>query len=120
MVHFVDPNEEGNYPVCPWLAVTGTYCPGCGTMRAVAALTHADLLGALQMNIMLLAFLPFLVWAWSKWLYRIFRPPEYPPPMPRPVWLWLMLVGILGFWLVRNLPFGAFLAPGGEPAPLLL
>ncbi|MDS1269348.1 DUF2752 domain-containing protein [Lipingzhangella sp. LS1_29] len=119
LVHFVDPNEEGNYPVCPWLALTGTYCPGCGTMRAVAALTHADIVGALQMNLLLMAFLPFLAWAWATWLYRAFRPPKRPPPVPRPLWLWLMLVGILGYWIVRNIPAVSFLAPGGVPAPLL-
>jgi hypothetical protein len=26
----VDPNEGGHYPACPFLALTGLYCPACG------------------------------------------------------------------------------------------
>lgn len=115
LLHFVDPNEQGNYPVCPWLLVTGTWCPGCGTMRAVHALTHLDIAGAAQMNVLFLAFLPYLGYAYGKWLYRSFKPAPpraAPARMPSPVWLYLLVAAILAYWLVRNLPFGAFLAPG--------
>ena len=37
----VDPNVAGHYPTCPILAVTGWYCPGCGTLRAVHALAQS-------------------------------------------------------------------------------
>lgn len=123
MVHLVDPHEPGNYPVCPWLALTGTYCPGCGSMRAVAALTHLDLAGAAQMNIALLLLLPLVAWSWGTWLYRSFRPSppptatDPPPRMANPAWYWALLAAILGYWLVRNLPFATFLAPGGLVPP---
>ena len=38
----LDPNVAGHYPTCPWLALTGTYCPGCGSLRAIHALAHGD------------------------------------------------------------------------------
>ncbi|TDQ48517.1 DUF2752 domain-containing protein [Actinorugispora endophytica] len=113
VVHFVDPNEPGHYPTCPWLALTGTYCPGCGSTRAVHALTSLDIVGAAQMNIFLVAALPFLAWAYARWVYGSFRPPARPPRLVHPFWLWSLLAGIVGFWIARNLPFGAFLAPGG-------
>lgn len=119
VVHLVDPNEPGFYPTCPWLALTGTYCPGCGTTRALHALTHLDVLAAAQMNILLLAVLPFLAFAYLRWVYRSFRPSDRPPARLHPFWVWALPGVILVFWLVRNLPFGAFLAPGGIPAPLL-
>ncbi len=115
LLHFVDPNQQGNYPTCPWLLMTGTWCPGCGTMRTIHALTHLDIVGALQLNVMFLVFLPFLAYAYGKWVYRSFRPapPQIGPVrMPSPVWLYLLVVAIMAFWVVRNLPFGAFLAPG--------
>jgi hypothetical protein len=34
LVHVVDPNDSGNYPTCPFLALTGRFCPGCGSLRA--------------------------------------------------------------------------------------
>lgn len=118
MVHFLDPNEQGNYPTCPWLMLTGTYCPGCGTMRAVAALSHLDLMGAVQMNVLLLGLLPFLLWAWTKWFYRCVRPPTGPPPAPTATGVWILLIVIVGFWVIRNLPFATFLAPGGATPPV--
>ena len=33
-VGLVDPNESGHYPTCPFLALTGRFCPGCGSLRA--------------------------------------------------------------------------------------
>ncbi len=119
VVHLVDPNEPGHYPTCPWLAVTGTYCPGCGTTRALHALTHLDIVGAAQMNILLLAVLPFLAHAYVRWLHRAFRPSDEPPGQVSQFWAWLLLGAVLVFWVVRNLPFGVLLAPGGIPAPLL-
>ncbi|PSK86553.1 uncharacterized protein DUF2752 [Murinocardiopsis flavida] len=112
LVHVVDPNEAGNYPTCPWLMVTGTYCPGCGTMRAVSALTNGDLAGAFAMNPLTMVLLPILAVGWARWLYASLRPGPDPFDSVRPVWLWLLLGVVLAFWLVRNLPFGAFLAPG--------
>ncbi|WP_233515367.1 DUF2752 domain-containing protein [Marinitenerispora sediminis] len=115
LVHFVDPHEPGHYPTCPWLALTGTYCPGCGTMRCVNALTNLDIAGAAQMNILTLAMVPIMGVAYLRWLYRSLRPSARPPRPIHPFWLWTLLVVILAFWVLRNLPFAAFLAPGGVP-----
>jgi len=46
----VDPNAAGHYPACPFLAVTGWYCPGCGALRAVHALGQGDVMTALARN----------------------------------------------------------------------
>ena len=83
VVHVVDPNVPGRYPVCPWLTVTGTYCPGCGTTRALHALTYFDIVGAAQMNLLLLAVLPFLAFAYVRWVYRSFRRRPRLPHRPR-------------------------------------
>ncbi|MBB6172376.1 hypothetical protein HNR23_002436 [Nocardiopsis mwathae] len=112
MVHFVDPHEPGHYPTCPWLMLTGTFCPGCGTMRAVNALTNLDLVGALQMNVLTVALIPVLAYSWGQWVYYAVRPPTGRVKMAHPFWLWLLLGVILTFWVVRNLPFASFLAPG--------
>lgn len=120
IVHTMDPNEPGNYPTCPWLLLTGTWCPGCGSTRAVHALTNLDIAGAAQMNVVLLALLPYILFSYGRWLYRSFRPlPPGAPPRKAtpPVVLGAFLVLILVFWAVRNTPFGVILAPGGVPAP---
>lgn len=112
MVHFVDPHEPGHYPVCPWLFFTGTFCPGCGTMRGVNALTNGDIVGALRMNAFTMMMLPALGYGYVVWLYRSFRPKRYSGSSQIPtLWLYLFLGVLLAFWLVRNLPFGSVLAP---------
>ncbi|WP_017579838.1 DUF2752 domain-containing protein [Nocardiopsis valliformis] len=116
LLHVVDPNEPGNYPTCPWLLLTGTFCPGCGTMRAVALLTHLDVLGALGMNPLLVLLLPFLAYTYLRWLIRALRP-RARPPEPGSTWIvWAILVSFVVFWIARNLPWFSFLAPG---TPLL-
>jgi hypothetical protein len=116
LLHLVDPNEPGNYPTCPWLLLTGTFCPGCGTMRAVALLTHLDVSGALAMNPLLVLLLPYLALTYLTWLAGTLRP-RARPPRPAPTWfVWTILVSFVVFWIARNLPWFSFLAPG---TPLL-
>src|SRR5690606_29528852 len=38
VVATVSPEEPGHYPTCPFLALTGAWCPGCGSLRALHAL----------------------------------------------------------------------------------
>ncbi|WP_397222566.1 DUF2752 domain-containing protein [Nocardiopsis lambiniae] len=112
LLHFVDPNEPGNYPTCPWLLMTGTFCPGCGTMRAIALTTQGDVLGAISMNPLLTLLVPYILWSYVQWVASTIRPPRR-PPRPTPSWfLWTLTVTVTGFWVARNLPWFSFLAPG--------
>ena len=45
-----DPHTSGSWPTCPFLALTGVPCPGCGGLRAVHDLMAGDLAGALSSN----------------------------------------------------------------------
>ncbi|MFG2007167.1 DUF2752 domain-containing protein [Spirillospora sp. NPDC048911] len=106
----VDPNESGHYPTCPFLAVTGYQCPGCGSLRTIHALTHGDLGTALGLNVFTVAMIPVLAYFWIRWTFARARgrPARTKPADPRLIWAFLALV--LLFWLIRNLPFGTFLA----------
>ena len=46
--------------LCPFHAVTGYWCPVCGSLRAVASLTRLDVAGALSANLVVTLLLPFL------------------------------------------------------------
>ncbi|WP_116245216.1 DUF2752 domain-containing protein [Nocardiopsis sp. FIRDI 009] len=113
LVHFVDPNEPGNYPTCPWLLLTGTYCPGCGTTRAVALVTHGDILGAVSMNpLLMLAFGPFLLYTYLRW-FKDSLTGRRTPRRAAPMWVyWTVVTSVFVFWVLRNLPWFDFLAPG--------
>lgn len=109
----VDPNTPGNpLPPCPFYALTGIWCPGCGSTRCLHALVNGDLSQAMAMNpLLVISIIPMVIMAlhgaglWPHrltWMVRLFA-----RPMP-----WMFL--ILGYWIARNLPWAPFnmLAPG--------
>ncbi len=110
VVALVDPSEPGHYPTCPFLALTGLYCPGCGSLRAVHALAHGQVLTAAGFNVLSLASLPLLAVIWLRWTRRTWTGAARAQPLPA-VWLWALAVLVVVFGVVRNLPFGASLAP---------
>jgi hypothetical protein len=110
LVAVVDPNEEGHYPTCPFLSLTGFQCPGCGSMRTVHALVHGRLQEAFSLNVLTVVMLPFLAFFWFRWARAraLDRPAR--TKAAHPALIWLLFAVIVIFWVVRNLPFGAFLA----------
>ncbi|MFF2656610.1 DUF2752 domain-containing protein [Kitasatospora sp. NPDC058032] len=107
----VDPNVPGHYPDCPFLAATGWWCPGCGGLRCVHALTHGDLSGALHDNAVAVLLFAVLGVLWVRWLWAALR--ALPGPglaLGARRWVLVGLL-VLVFTVVRNLPVGAGLAP---------
>lgn len=106
----VDPNAPGHYPTCPFLAVTGYWCPGCGGLRAMHALTHGHPLQALHDNAFGLAAVAALSVWWLAWLVARWRGR---PLSFRPVRAVLIAVIVVMpvFTVLRNLPIGHILAP---------
>ena len=106
----VDPNVAGHYPPCPFLAITGWYCPGCGALRAVHALAHGDLMTALARNPFVVVALGCVVVAWVLLLGRTVR--GRPVRWLAPPWaLYGVLGAILVFWVLRNVPGWTWLSP---------
>ena len=76
--------------LCLFHNLTGLYCPGCGTGRAVSGFLRGRSLRWVRVVFPFLGFRPVYV---SQRTLKI-------------------LIGIiLGFWILRNLPMFAFLAP---------
>lgn len=119
LLHLRDPHTAGSYGGCPLLFVTGLYCPGCGGLRAVHDLTHADLTAALSSNLLVVAvLLPmagvlWLAWTRSRWRGRpLAALTALPTTAARARVLgWSTLGLLLAFGLVRNLPVGSWFAP---------
>ena len=107
----VDPNEAGHYPTCPSLWLTGWYCPGCGSLRAVHDMAHLNFAGAIDMNPFAIVAIAWLVWRWGWWLAasvghgRVAR--------PAPGWVIYLLAGaVIAYWVLRNVgPLAPYLAP---------
>ncbi|UQX88333.1 DUF2752 domain-containing protein [Jatrophihabitans telluris] len=112
-LYFVNPNTT-HVPLCPFHAVTGLNCPLCGATRATYALLHGDVVTALHDNAVYVLGLPLLFWLGWRW-YRATAGPDRPGAsrhrlMPRAVFI-ALLVLLVVFGVVRNLPIGAFLSP---------
>lgn len=107
----VDPNQPGHYPSCPFFFATGLFCPGCGTLRAMHAVGHADVVSALGLNPLAVASIPFLLFWWGRWAIRSWQGRPARTTLAHPAYLWGFLALVIVFWVARNLPFGRFLAP---------
>ncbi len=107
----VDPNEGGHYPTCPFLAITGFYCPGCGTLRACHALLHLDPVTAWERNPLLIVALPLMVASWVMWGLRVVERTTWSTILIPPSWLWAAIAVIVSFWILRNVPGWTVLSP---------
>ncbi|MGO8690720.1 MAG: DUF2752 domain-containing protein [Thermoguttaceae bacterium] len=94
LLYVVDPAKPGVFPPCPFHALTGLHCPGCGSLRATHQLLHGHLAAALRMNPLFVVSLPLLglLWLFPRW--------------QRKAWVgWLVLAVVVVYWIARNLPF---------------
>ena len=91
---------------CPFLAVTGHYCPGCGGTRAILALLHGDVAAAWHNNALALTVFPAVVafaWLAPERLQRAVATRQ-------PVVIALAVTLTLAFTIARNT-----VAPGLAP-----
>jgi hypothetical protein len=112
-LHLRDPHSSGSWGLCPWLALTGHYCPGCGVLRAVNDLTNGDLAAAASSNLVFVLVLPLVVLGWARWTARAWSGAEKPRASRQRAGVWIALATVvtLVFGVARNLPSGSWLAP---------
>lgn len=99
---------------CPFFALTGLYCPGCGSGRAATALVHLDLLSALRNNVMfVLCILPCGYYMLKLYVKTVFAKDLIPWKEPPTLVYQIIAAAFILFWILRNLPFFPFtlLAP---------
>ena len=113
LIYIFDPRIQGMYPICPFFGLTGCHCAGCGTLRALHRLLHADIAGALGYNVFAVVALPFIAYSYLSEATRAFTKRSLPGVFINHRWIWTLLVVIIAFWIVRNLPVHPFsvLAP---------
>ena len=122
LLHLRDPHASGSYGFCPWLVVTGTYCPGCGGLRAVNDLTGGDIAAAASSNVLFVGSIPLVVLLWARWLRVRWSGDRWTggrwAARRRPVgerralaYAAAALVVAIAFGIARNTPWGSWLAP---------
>jgi hypothetical protein len=103
----VNPNTT-HLPLCPLHAMTGLWCPLCGSTRAGYAMLHGQFGVALHDNALVVLGLPVLLLLWLR------RTAGGGTGRLVPAWLfWPSLAVAIAFGVLRNLPSGSWLAPPG-------
>lgn len=63
-----DPSNGGRFLPCPFRALTGWWCPGCGLTRATHHLLQGEIVQALRYNLFVVVILFALAATWGVWL----------------------------------------------------
>jgi hypothetical protein len=100
LLALADPSANPFFPPCPFHAVTGWLCPGCGSTRAMHALLHGHLIEALQLNPLAVAAVPFVARHVVK---GFFGRTDAVVSHMRPVYIRALAVAIALFGILRNL-----------------
>jgi len=109
-----DPSQLRFLPRCPFLVLTGFYCPGCGALRALHQLLMGNVGNALAFNPFAVLATPFLVYGGVSFLSFRVRGRYLPRIFVPARWIWGLCAAIVLFGVLRNIPVYPLnmLAPG--------
>lgn len=98
----VPPTTSDIYAPCPWRAITGTHCPGCGSLRGLSGLLGGDVLALPRNNMLAALAVPFLglsFWALVSQALFGYRP--YRIMLTKTETL-LLAMAIIAYGILRN------------------
>ena len=104
LLFFFAPEQHAFYPRCLLYTLSGWQCPGCGGLRATHHLLHGRFVTAFHYNPLLLLSLPILGTIFISHLLRAVTGRSFTNPFKQTVWIWLLLIVVLLFGILRNLP----------------
>lgn len=90
---------------CPFHLVTGLQCPGCGVTRMCLALLRLDFSAAWQANPGLLLLCPVLLLLFARLSVQYLRTGDWRPSRRVSLLIWAILIYLLVYSVLRNLPF---------------
>lgn len=103
LLFFFNP-EAVRYPPCFFKMITGLQCPGCGSARASYHLLHGHLLTAIDYNLLFTAALPLVAIEGISRLFLLRKNPILKFGLFNYIKAWQVMLVVIIFWLVRNLP----------------
>ncbi len=100
-----DPRLLTPYVQCPLHALTGLYCPGCGTMRALHALFNGEIVAALGYNPLMMLLMPLLLVKLLLDRRKNFKLLRF---LDTPAAYWTILAVLVVYTILRNIPAEPF------------
>jgi len=91
--------------------LTRLYCPGCGAQRSFHALLNGHIITAVDYNLLFILFLPLIIYFILA--FALGKKHAATSFIYKPVFSCAVLVVVVSFWILRNIPFAPFswLAP---------
>lgn len=108
LLYVFNPSESGLFPPCPFHALTGWYCPGCGSLRALHQLLHGEISAAMRLNPLMVLSLPFVAYGLAAEVFKTCLGIKLPVVHLRAYWIWVIFVLIILYWILRNIPLWPF------------
>ena len=110
-LYFTGEGEGAGIP-CMFHRITGLYCSGCGSSRALRSILHFDFYQALRYNAIFTVGLPLLGAYFSVLAvsYIRFGKDRISQKIPMKL-VWVFIAVALIYGVLRNIPMFAFLAP---------
>ena len=96
---------------CPFHALTGLYCPGCGITRCLSALLQGNWQAALRSNAAIVALAPFFVWLGLAAARSYLTGGSVRLTKRQNAAVYAAIAVLVAFGIVRNLPAFWFLRP---------
>src|SRR3989338_3564663 len=104
VLYVFDTATSGIYPGCPFRALTGWLCPGCGTLRGLHQLLHGNLAAAFRFNPLMVLSLPFVAWSLLARSAELAAGRALPVVLLRAAWIRALLGVVLLYGVLRNTP----------------
>jgi hypothetical protein len=95
-----DPERSNLFPKCPFYALTGLRCPGCGAQRAIHSLIRLDISSAWRYNALLVVMIPVVPVLYLAQAGRN-RFPRFYHALFGPRFTIGVLVAVILWWIVR-------------------
>jgi hypothetical protein len=109
VLYTFNPAKSAFYAPCPFHALTGLYCPGCGSLRALHHLLHGHWVTAFGLNPLMVLSLPFLGYSFLSYVTGGIRGQSLPTVFVPAIFIWIYLGIILLFLVLRNISSYPFL-----------
>jgi hypothetical protein len=104
ILYLFDPTRAGFYAPCLFHRLTGLYCPGCGSTRAMHQLLHGHVILAFRLNPLMVLSLPFVAYGIMSQILSLKRGWRLPEMSVPSVCIWIYLGIVLVFGIARNIP----------------
>ncbi|WP_431136628.1 DUF2752 domain-containing protein [Psychroserpens mesophilus] len=110
---FWNPSQYDFFPKCPFYSVTGIYCAGCGSQRAIHQIINGHILTGIRHNYLLVLVFGVLSYKTLLFVLKKVHHKSYFDVLHIPIATKIILVLVLLFWTLRNIKMFPFteLAP---------